>query len=158
MTVSSLIFDLTGASLKSADNKSQFTPGQYAHGDYGGVFIYGAALANFAIGDLIFFDKDYNAAALTTAASPRGAKVAAAKVAMVTGQYGWFQVGGQALVKCAAAVAVNARLNTTATTSAADDDGTAGNKEILGAVLAVAAAGAGTAEATLTEPYVNATL
>jgi hypothetical protein len=158
MAVSSTIFDVTGASLSNPDNKIQFSLGQRASGDYAGVYIYGKALAAFAIGDIVYFDKDFNAAALTTAASPRGAKVAVAKMAMAAGQWGWFQVGGEALIKVIAASAVNTRLNSTATAGGADTTGTVGSKELLGMVLTVAAGGAGTAEGVLTEPFVNLTL
>ena len=158
MTVSSLIFDITGASLRTPDTKPQFTLGQYAHGDYGGVYIYGVASAALALGDVVYFDKEFSAAGITTTASPRGAKVAATKYAMASGQYGWFQVGGQALVKANAAAVVNTRLNTTATAGAVDDDGTTGAKAILGLVFAVTASSAATFEATLTEPFVDVTL
>jgi hypothetical protein len=158
MAASSIIIDFTGASLRIPDTNAQFSPGHVAHGDYGGKYLYGKANATFAAGDVIYFDKDFIANPITTTNSPRGAKVAVAKMAMTSGQWGFFQVGGQALVRAAAAATVNTRLNTTATAGAIDDDGTTGAKEILGAVFAVAATGAGTFEATLTDPIVNATL
>lgn len=158
MAVSSIIIDPTGASLRSPDNAQQFAPGHVAHGDYGGKYLYGQSNANLAVNSVVYFDKDYIANPVTTAFSPFGAKVGVAKTAMSTGQWGFFQVGGQVPVRVATAVPVNTRLNSTTNGGVVDDDGTTGAKVINGMVLGVAAGGNGSFEATLTEPTIGATL
>lgn len=149
-----------GASiLKNPDTVQQFNLGQRTEGDFGGGFQYGRAGAAIAAGDFVVFDKDYNATLLTTANSPRNAKIAVARYAFASGQFGWFQIEGGVPGRTAGAVAAGVRVNTTATGGAIDDDGTVGAKEIWGAFIPVAAAGATTnTEFHLSIPIVGQTL
>jgi hypothetical protein len=160
MAISNITTDLAGAWItKNPDTVPQFNPGHRAAGDNGGLFLYGVAGAAIAAGDFVRFDNNYSATLLTTANSPRGAKVAVARYAMASGQWGWFQVEGQAPGRTAAAVAANAQLNTTATGGAVDDDAAVGSKRIDGIAILVAAAGATTnTEFVLSQPIVGATL
>lgn len=159
MTVASQITDPVGAGYRITEAARSFSPGTLGRGDYGSRWVYGQAGAALAAGDVCYFSKEFVAAQLTTSASPRGALIGVPRVAVASGSWAWFQISGQCPITTAGAVAVNARLNTTATAGALDDDGTSGAKVIEGAVLAVAAAGASTGnEATLNDPYVGATL
>lgn len=160
MAISSITTDLTGAwTTKNPDLIPQFNPGQRATGDQGGLFLYGQAGAAIAAGDFVRFDNNYAATLLTTANSPRGAKVAVARYAMAAGNWGWFQVEGQAPGRTFAAVAANAQLNTTTTGGAVDDDAAVGSKRIDNIGILVAAGGATTnTEFALSQPIVGATL
>lgn len=160
MAISNMTTDIVGAWVtKNPDTIPQFNPGTMASGDSGGWFIYGQAGAAIAAGDFVHFNNSYSAALITTASSPRGAKVGVARYALASGQWGWFQTGGQAPGRTAAAVAAGAQLNTTATGGAIDDDATAGAKRIDGIGILVAAAGATTnTEFVLSDPVVGATL
>lgn len=85
---------------------------------------------------------------ITTALSAPGAvgghgtRVAFPQVAVANLSYGWFQVYGKGNALTAGAVAIGTRLNTTATSGAIDDDGTAGARPIMGAVFKTLVAGA----------------
>lgn len=159
MAVATQISYPAGAGFRIVEAKPSFELGSQALGNYGAIFVYGKASAALAAGDVVYFDKDFNAAGITTSASPLGALIGVPRVDIASGSYGWFQVKGQAPVRTANAATVNTRLNTTATAGAVDDDGTTGAKVIDGMVLAVAAAGASTqTEATLRNPVVGATL
>jgi hypothetical protein len=160
MAVSNIVVDIVGAwTTKNPDTVPQFSPGHAVRGDQGGLFLYGQAGANIAAGDFVRFDNNYSATLLSTANSPRGAKVAVARYAMTTGQWGWFQVEGQAAGRTNAAVAANAQINTTATAGAVDDDAGVGSKRIDNIGILVAAAGATTnTEFVLSQPIVGATL
>lgn len=160
MTVASQITYPVGAGYRITEASRTFAPGTKAFGDYGSEWIYGQAGASaLAAGDVCVFTKEFVASGVTTTNSPRGALVGVPRVAFAASAWGWFQTGGQCPVRTAGAVSVNARVNTTATAGAIDDDGTTGAKVIDGFVLAAAAAGATTdTEATLNSPAVGATL
>lgn len=160
MAISSIIVDLAGISAgRTPDTVPQFNPGTAARGDQGGLFLYGQATAAIAAGDFVVFNNSLQASLLTTANSPRGAKIAVARYAMAANQWGWFQVEGQAAGRTAAAVAAGAQLNTTATGGAIDDDATVGSKRLDNIGILVAAGGATTnTEFVLSQPVVGATL
>lgn len=161
MAISSLATSYIGAGIgvQTPSTTPQFTIGGRVDGDFGALYIYGIAGANIAAGDFVVFDRNYSATLLTTANSPRGAKVAVARAALTTGQYGWFQVEGQVGGRTDAAVAANAQINTTATGGAVDDNAAVGSKRIEAIAIPVAAAGATTnTEFTLSSPYVGVTL
>lgn len=160
MAISGITVDIVGAwTSKNPDTTPMFNPGTSSRGDHGGLFLYGQAGAALAAGDFVVFDNNYSATLMTTANSPRGAKVAVARYAMASGQWGWFQVEGQAAGRTAAAIAAGAQLNTTATGGAIDDDATGGAKRIDNIGILVAAAGATTnTEFVLSQPVVGATL
>lgn len=158
-TTSIIVSEPAGASIKSPDAAQQFSLGHRVDGDYGGGFQYGKAGAAIAAGDWVVFDKDFTATLLTTANSPRNAKIAVARYAFASGQYGFFQVEGGVPGRTFAAVAAGVRLNTTTTGGAVDDDGAVGSKEIWGAFIPTAAAGATTnTEFHLSMPVVGQTL
>jgi hypothetical protein len=126
----------------------------------GNEFVYVTAGGTIAAGDVVQFTAAFSAAALTTAASPRGRRVGVAMAAMTSGQFGWVQVYGV----CAAAnvltlAAADTRLNTTTTAGTLDDDGTTGAKQIEGIYLSTArGAGTGPAPCTLNFPFVSVTI
>jgi len=83
----------------------------------------------------------YQAIMVTSTNAARGDLIGVASVAFADNEYGWLQTSGvfanvQVLQLCAA----NARLNTTATAGALDDDGTAGSFVIDHIVLTTARA------------------
>ena len=92
-------------------------------------------------GFVVRFGTDYSATMLSTSNDARGDRVGVALGAIASGEYAWVQTSGifanvQVLASCAA----NARLNTTATAGALDDDGTAGSMAIDHIVLTTARA------------------
>lgn len=159
MTISTNPASIAGVNLAIVDTAAAFQPGTLVHGNYGGEWVYVQASAAIAAGDFVVISKDYAVSLLTTTNSPRGSKVGVCRTALANTEWGWVQTAGQAPGRTANAVAANARINTTATGGAVDDDGTGGAKEILGVGIPVAAAGATTnTEFTLTNPVVGVTL
>jgi len=89
-----------------------------------------------------------------------GSRVGAAMNAIPLNNYGWLQIWGKGALRCLASAAIGTRLNTTATSGALDDDGTAASRAINGVVLKTVVGGA---EATAPDvrfsyPTVGATL
>lgn len=96
---------------------------------------------------------------LSTSNDARGNLVAIAPAALATGDEGWFQIGGFSSVRVLASCAANARLNTTATAGAFDDDATTGAMAIDGIALSTANGGAeGTVAAILNYPQIGVTI
>jgi hypothetical protein len=89
-----------------------------------------------------------------------GSRCGAAQAAMADNEYGWFQIYGKGSVRTLASAAKGTRLNSTATTGALDDDGTAGLEQIMGVVIGTATGGAAAtnADAYFTYPVVGQTL
>ena len=92
-------------------------------------------------GFVVRFGVDFSATMLSTANDARGDRVGVALGAIASGEFAWVQTSGvfaniQVLASCAA----NARLNTTATAGALDDDGTVGSFVIDHIVLTTARA------------------
>jgi hypothetical protein len=86
-------------------------------------------------------DETYTAVMVTSTNAARGDLIGVASVAFASGEYGWLQTSGVfANVQVLASCAANARLNTTATAGALDDDGTAGSEVIDHLVLTTARA------------------
>lgn len=83
-------------------------------------------------------DDAFGATMITTAnsASKRGALVGMALAPMVTGDFGWFQIEGNAEVRVLASAVVAVVLNTTVTPGVLDDDATVGSRVISGVFLA----------------------
>lgn len=99
----------------------------------------------------------------TTNSAPgadQGMRVGVAMAAIAASGYGWLCVFGMAVqVQVLASCAAGTRLNTTATSGALDDDGTASSEEICGIALdAARAASQGNAAASVTWPYIGKTL
>lgn len=122
-------------------------------------YVYVAAASALVAGDAVAINETFTGTLLTTTTSPRGFRVGVAPIAFTSGDRGWVQVYGAASLSVLASCAANARLNTTATGGAFDDDATTGAKVIENAVLTTARGGtAGVATAILNYPQVGATL
>lgn len=121
-----------------------------------GEFAYLGGVANTAAGDLVVYDEKAGTTTRSVAAS-RG-PVAVATAAIGAGQFGWYQIGGQAVVNTTAAGtgAANSLLQVTATAGQATVSGTASVK-IDGAVCKSAqdAPGAGFTNVELARPAAN---
>lgn len=107
-------------------------------------FIYGQATGALTAGQCVAEGLAGAWTPITTALSAagqvggHGTRVGFPQVAVANLSYGWFQVYGKGNALTAGAVAIGTRLNTTATSGAIDDDGTAGARPILGAVFKTA--------------------
>lgn len=108
-----------------------------------GEFIYLRGVASTAVGSLV----TYNTSSFTTELAPVGTNkaqpIAVAMSANVASQYGWYQIGGIAVMKktCTVSLAANAAVGVLTIGLVA---GTGSGKEIQGAlVAAVASATAG---------------
>lgn len=116
------------------------------------------AQANGAItgaGYVCSVDETYHAAMISTSNDGGGDLIGIPGAAVADNSYGWFQVKGPCDIQVLASAAANARLNTTATGGALDDDGTTGAYAIDGIALTTArSASAGTAPAILNYPQV----
>jgi hypothetical protein len=100
-----------------------------------------AAGAITGAGFVVRFGVDFQATMLSTANDARGDRVGVALGAIASGEFAWVQTSGVfANVQVLASCAANARLNTTATAGALDDDGTAGSFVIDHIVLTTARA------------------
>jgi hypothetical protein len=119
-----------------------------------GEFIYLKGVASTAIGDLVIYDT-YANTTKRAAAGDRG-PAAVAMSANVANQFGWYQIGGAAVVK-AATVAANGNVYVTATAGTVDDAVVSGDK-IDGARFKTAdgTPSAGFAIAQLAWPSLNA--
>lgn len=136
-----------------------FALGSVAMTPTGQIYIFVQAATALAIGDAVAINAAFTGTLLTTTTSPRGFRVGVVPAAFAVGERGWVQVYGPASLSVLASAAANARLNTTATGGALDDDATTGAKVITGVVLTTARGGtAGTAVAILNWPAVDATL
>jgi len=107
------------------------------------------ALAQFDAG---FIDAAFNAAPVGTANDQGGGRVGIAQVAIALNNWGWVLVWGAGQVNCLTGALLNARLNTTGTAGALDDDATAGSFPISGLSLS-ATRGAGTGPAACVASY-----
>ena len=136
-----------------------FSVGDLSEDSVGNVWMYVQASAAVAANYFVVISTTFTAAQITTTNGLRGLRVGSPAVAMASGEFGWVQIYGPSTVQVLASAAANARLNTTATGGALDDDATTGAKEITGVALTAArAASAGTAPAILNYPTVGATL
>lgn len=120
-----------------------FQLGTRIKGDAGKEYIFAKAGGSITgAGYVAWIDKTNSAVMLSTSNDAGGEMVGIAPAAMNSGDYGWFQVLGPCSVRVLASCAANARLNTTATAGAVDDDGTAGSFPIPGLVITTSAGGA----------------
>ena len=90
-----------------------------------GEFVYLKGVASTAVGTVVIYDQ-YGATSTRAVAGSRG-PVAVAMSANVASQYGWYQVGGAAVVK-AGTVAAGAPAYVTATAGTVDDAVVSGDK------------------------------
>lgn len=149
-----------GVKFERVDDVAAFPVGLAVEGANASMWVYGVAGAGIALGQVVYFDPLWSAALVTTAASPFGARLAVAPVAIIAAQFGWFQYSGLcAAIQVAANCAANVRLNTTATGGQIDDDGTAGAK-VAGSIILTTARGgtAGTAPGALFGSTIGVTL
>lgn len=116
------------------------------------------------VGDVVFMNAAFAATELSTSNDARG-QIVGVTVAAIPGTsgtvvgYGWVQVKGTATARVLASAAANARLNTTATAGALDDDGTAGSFQVQGIYLTTAnGAGTNATACVLNYPFVDVTL
>lgn len=119
-----------------------------------GEFIYLLGVASTAVGSVV----TYNTTAWQTALAPVGTNkaqpIAIAMSANVASQYGWYQIGGLAVVKktCTVSLAANAAVGVLTVGLIA---GTGSGKEVHGALVAAvasAAAGRTTVQLILNRP------
>ena len=138
-------------------------PGMLAHAvdpvQGGGEFVYLPGVANTVQGSVVTYNQKTPATTLAATGAPSAAPVAVAMAAIGAGQWGWYQVSGNAMVAktTAAAIAAGAALALTATAGAVTTSaggGAAGSLD--SAVCSVAALAADTlVNATLSRPMVN---
>ena len=114
------------------------------------------ARANGAVtgaGFVCILDASMDATMLSTGNDGPSQRLGVAMAAMADNDYGWFQIEGICTIRVLASAVAGARLNTTATAGALDDDGTAGAYAVLGATLTTTNGGAAAAVAgTLAMP------
>lgn len=158
MAIATQVLSGLAANVFVVTTTQDYEPGLVVTGDQGAVWVYGQASGTIAAARFVHLNNNFLATAITTASSPRGAPVAVSMAAMTNLQWGWFQRAGQCLGRTNAAVAAGARINTTATAGAVDDDGTVGAKAIDGIGLLVAAGAAADTEFSLSFPFVGVTI
>lgn len=126
----------------------------FVRADSGGVTQYFAAVVTTSAYVVDMVD--------TTNSAPgasQGAPIVIPQATIAASGYGWGLVSGLGSVRVLASAAKGTRLNSTATSGALDDDGTAGAEEITGIALLSANGGAaGAVSALVTYPYVGRTL
>lgn len=118
-------------------------------------YIFVQAASAVAANDTVIFSATDTVDPVGTANDVAGARVGVAGVAIAASSFGWVQVYGRATARSAAAVAAGARLNTTATAGALDDDGAIGAFAILGMQTTAGNAGAATLAVLLTNPVIG---
>lgn len=116
-----------------------------------GQFIYLKGVASTAVGDVVSVATGFTT--VRGVASARG-KIAVAMSANVANQYGWYQIGGEAVVNAANTVVATTPAYLTATAGSVDDAVVSGDK-IDGFTFSAARTGAGTVTAILTRPCAN---
>jgi hypothetical protein len=123
------------------------------------VFVLAGAGGFTGDGFVVIIDEAYGALMLSTSNDARGDLAGVAKGAVAASSYAWVQVKGISNVQVLASAAANARLNTTATAGALDDDGTVGAMQVQGIYLTTArAASVGLAPGILNYPFIDVTL
>ena len=161
----SYIIGITPTEVWTSTETPPFKPGQRGHDASGNEYVfvradsggltqyYAAVLTNSSYGvDMVD----------TTNSAPgasQGAPVVIPQVTIAASGYGWGLVNGLGSVRVLASAAKGTRLNSTATSGALDDDGTAGSEEVTGiALLAANGGAAGAVSALVTYPYIGRTL
>jgi hypothetical protein len=137
-----------------------FSPGDRHVAYDGKEYVYVLAAAAITGASYVcFIDSSYNATMLSTSNDARGNLIGIPLTAFASGEYGWLQVKGPSTVRVLASAAANARLNTTATGGALDDDGTVGSMQVQGVYLTTANGGAtANVAAILNYPFIDVTL
>lgn len=122
--------DAVGAARVALGKTSE---GADANG-YGGTFIYGKAGGNISAGNICVFNADFSAVVCPTTANT-GRSIAVALNAMTTGQFGWFQTAGIAIMTASASVAAG---TTIGATTAGNVGANGAGRQVLGAVSVAA--------------------
>lgn len=86
----------------ASSRRSPAVPGMLAHAvdptEGGGEFVYLQGVANTVAGSLVTYDQLSAATVLAATGAQRGAPVAVAMAAIGAGQFGWYQVTGNARI------------------------------------------------------------
>jgi hypothetical protein len=97
-----------------------------------GEFIYLKGIASTVVGSMVDYDQYLATTALSPATGGTG-PVAVAMSANVASQYGWYQIGGSAVVKAPNAMTVGADVFSLAATPGSVDDAAVNGEQILNA-------------------------
>ena len=149
---------LLGQAIADTSTTAKHRVGQIVrcdHPTYGaGEFIYLEGVASTAVGSWVTYSMDDGSTALL-AANAIG-PVAVSMSANVANQYGWYQIGGKAVAKVAAAFADNGNVYATATAGTADDAVVSGDrvKRAKGA-SAIGTPSTGLAEMEIDRPFMD---
>jgi hypothetical protein len=99
-----------------------------------GEFIYLKGVASTNIGTVVNYDQYLGTTTITPATGGKGS-VAVAMSANVVNQFGWYQIGGAAVVKAPNAMVVNADVFMLAATPGSVDDAAVAGEQILNATV-----------------------
>jgi hypothetical protein len=99
-----------------------------------GEFIYLKGVASTAIGTVVNYDQYLGTTTIAPATGGKGS-VAVAMSANVVNQFGWYQIGGAAVVKAPNAMVVNADVFMLAATPGSVDDAAVAGEQILNATV-----------------------
>lgn len=130
-----------GIDLDRVDTEQMHPLGLRCRDNEGGVWRYGKASEAITLGFacLLTHAADVWTAALinlTNSATARGALVGFPCMTLAINEYAWFQTGGPCdNIRVLASAVARTRLNTTATSGALDDDGTASSEEVVGVTI-----------------------
>lgn len=149
-------YTLNGATVPSVPvgTIAQFRDNNAATGLGVAEFIYLKGVANTTAGDVVVYSLSDGAASggSTTrwdGTASTGKPVAVATAATVASTWGWYQIGGAAIVNCAASVAADAAVYYGGTAAQVDDSSVAG-KQLAGATFASASDGGSPLKAVMT--------
>lgn len=102
-----------------------------------GEFIFLKGVASTVVGSMVFYDANWQTALATSAAAAPGRPIAVAMAATVASQYGWYQIGGQAVIVKANTLSLAAGAGIGASSGAAI--AVASGDGVVNAVVAVVA-------------------
>lgn len=113
-----------------------------------GEFIYLKGVASTAVGSMVDYDQYLGTTALSPATGGVG-PVAVAMSANVANQYGWYQIGGAAVVKAPNAMTAGADVFSLAATPGSVDDAAVNGEQILNAKVSTSTGTPGTGLAVI---------
>lgn len=148
--------------ITTVDAAPRMPPGMIAHAVDpvlgGGEFLYLPGVVNTVVGSLVTYNQVTPSTTLAATGAQNGNPVAVAMAAVGAGQWGWFQITGQArIAKTGVAISLGAALGVSATGGQVAAAGTPGAAGSLDAALCSAAALAGdaTVSAQISRPALN---
>lgn len=148
---------LQGVNLTQIDTTAQFPVGQIiqaSHPTYGaGEFIYLKGTASTVAGDVVEVDTYTPATTRWAGTVSTGKPLAIAMAATVASTYGWYQIGGAALVNLGGNVAAGAAVFWQAT--AVVDDAQVSGKQMAGATFLAAGTSGGQGLVQINRPHVQ---